>query len=273
MADTTRAQGRWPNAPLALVLAQVRFEPSPETGTDSVVHRLNEQIGNEFTRNNTLQQFSLVLGDGKPQQFVPSPETVGNDLLTEDGSRVLRVQSGALTYITSSYHNFPAFLAQWSGYIQALCGAESIRALRLGLRYVDFIIPSDGHIPENYLVEGFGRSPSVLGAQSPISWNLFDYEREAGGRLRIQYGRGFGPPSLPPDLMGTVPPPGSLTQQYAEGLSGVLDMDCWRPANEAMSADDIAGEFSALRDDIATAFRAIITPLATREWQTALPKG
>ena len=274
MTDTTGAQGRWPNAPLALVLAQVRFETTPETDTDAVVRRLTESVGQDFPRNNALQQFSFVLGEGNQQEFSSFPEAVGNDLMSEDGTRVLRSQQGVLTYTTSSYCDFPAFLTEWTGYMQVLCGTESIRVQRLGLRYVDFIIPAAGHLPEEYLADGFGRSPSVLGEQSAISFNLFDYEREEGGHLRIQFGRGFGPPSFPPDLIDTaLLLPGSLMQQYSEGLSGVLDMDRWRPANDMMTAHDIAHEFSDLRSDISNSFKAIITPLAIREWQTPLVRG
>lgn len=268
MNDTPKAQGRWPNAPLALVLAQVRFEPTPETGIEYLSAAIRERTGGEYPQTNALQQISFVVGENSAVSPIAQPVVVGHDLLTDDGTRSVRFQEGALTYSASTYHDFPTFMGQLNVLLGALCDAGAPRVLRLGLRYVDFVIPSQGHVPEDYLIDDFCRSPKVLGEQSPIAFSLYDYERDLGGRLRIHFGRGFGPPMLPPDLLDSVPPPQFLVAKYSSGVSGVLDIDRWRPANEEMSAQQIADEFVVLREDMARAFHAIISDHARTEWRT-----
>ena len=44
MSSHERALGQWPNAPLALVLAQVRFDPEVDTEYKEVAARLKAQL-------------------------------------------------------------------------------------------------------------------------------------------------------------------------------------------------------------------------------------
>lgn len=266
MTTTISALGQWPKAPLALVVAQVRFEPNAETEQTLLVGRIHETTGGVFPTTTEVRQFSFVVGEGGMQAPTQEPVVVALDLRSTDGSRSIRVQPGAITYSTSSYKDSRHFAKEWQQLLDALCASGEVRALRLGLRYVDFIIPTEGHVPEDY-VTGLGCSPAALGAQSPIAFVLYDFERDHGGRLRVQYGRGYGPPSLPPDLIDSVPPPAFLVAKYNSGLSAVLDMDRWRPVSDMMSAAVIAGEFQVLREDMASAFHSIISPFARNEWQ------
>lgn len=266
MTTQSNALGQWPNAPLAIVLAQIRFEPGPATEYTTLADKIRLATGDEFPVTNKVQQFSFVVGDGGQPSGSPEASIVAIDLRNDADRRSLRIQPGALTYSTSKYSDSGHFLSEWRKLLDILCHEGDVRVLRLGLRYVDFIIPTPGKVPEDYLV-GFGRSPEALGDQAPVAYSFYDYERANGGQLRIQYGRGFGPPVLPPDLMDSVPPPPFLVAKYSGGLSAVLDMDRWRPAAEVMSVDRIAEEFQLLRDDLAETFHRIISPAAVTEWQ------
>ncbi len=84
--------------------------------------------------------------------------------------------------------------------------------------------------------------------------------------MRVQFGRGFAPPSLPPDLDGSVLLPPVLLKKYTEGPSAVLDIDRWRVDSRRLLAGEIADEFQRLRDDICMTFSRIITPEAEAEW-------
>ncbi len=265
MATTLSALGQWPNAPLALVVAQVRYEPNPETEQALLVSRIRDATAGAFPVTTEVRQVSFVVGDSGTQ--APTQEAlIALDLRSADGARSIRIQPGAMTYATSSYQDSQQFAVEWRQMLDALCAGNEVRALRLGLRYVDFIIPTEGHSPEEY-VNGMGSSPEGLGSQSPIAFVLYDFEREQGGRLRVQYGRGYGPPSLPPDLIDSVPPPSFLVARYNNGLSAVLDMDRWRPALDMMSAEMLAEQFQILRKDMRTAFHNVISDLAKSEWQ------
>lgn len=267
MTATRQALGRWPNAPLALVLAQVRFEPTTENSPQLLAERIKQRTGSSYPHSIPLQQISFFVGQGNQPSIPHMPETAGIDLRNSAYVEAIRLQLGALTFTTSDYQHSADFAVQWRSLMDALCGTSELRVLRLGMRYVDFIIPSAGHVPEDYFLDGLGRSPAALGEQSPIAFNLYDYARPDGGQLRVQFGRGFGPPGLPPDLQDTVLPPVRLSTKSDSSLSAVLDMDRWRPCNEDMSAETITNAIEDLRLDIASSFKSIMSQLAFSEWQ------
>jgi len=139
---------------------------------------------------------------------------------------------------------------------------------RLGLRYVDFIIPTGGKVPEDYFIDGFGHSTDVFAETAQIAFMSPENYR-ADGAMRVQYGRGFAPPSLPPELEGSVQVPPALLEKYNKeqnGPSAVLDIDRWRNDTRRLQSEGIAEEFQLLRDDICQAFTRIITPEALAEW-------
>lgn len=264
--ENRKALGRWPNAPLALVLAQVRFKPTSETVPQLIVERIQHQFGGSLPRVVPIRQVTVLLGQTAQTQVAEQATVdVGFDMRDEVNAEAVRIQPDALTFMTSAYVDSGHFAAQWAGFMSALCGGGELHVTRLGLRYVDFIIPSAGHVPEDYFKD-LGQSPRALGQPAPVAFNLYEYARENGGRLRLQYTRGSGTPALPSDLQDTVVPPSQLATKNAGDVSAVLDMDRWRPVNELMAADVASDSLLALREDLASSFRSIMTELAETEW-------
>ncbi|MBU3907726.1 MAG: TIGR04255 family protein [Gammaproteobacteria bacterium] len=269
MSNHDQALGKWPNAPLALVLAQIRFDPEVDTEYKEVAARLKSALGERFPAMKAVRQVTLVFGNAP----VPAEESkanegeVGRELRSDDNRSALRVQDGVMTYTTSLYKDSPQFLAEWRSMLDCLCAAGGVKVLRLGLRYVDFIIPNAGKVPEDYFKDGFSHSTGVLGEVAQTTFISHEYPRGGDGAMRVQYGRGFALPSLPPDLDdGSVQIPPALLKKYTDGPSAVLDIDRWRVDSRRLQAEDIAGEFQRLRDDISMAFRRIIKPEAVAEW-------
>jgi uncharacterized protein (TIGR04255 family) len=268
VTDTGKSLGSWPNAPLALVVAQVRYQPSQPTDMPGLAQRFKDVAGQLFTEAQPVQQFSLVIGENGAPSSVPSIQVVGTDLRNDNGDRCLRLQEGAMTYHTSIYQGSEAFHDEWKLLLRVLCQDEPLNVVRLGLRYVDFIIPLEGEVPEDYFIEDFGRSPGIWGEQAPMQLNLYEYRRDNDGRLRIQYARGYGMPTLPPDLGDAAQPPGFLVRRYKSGVSGTMDMDRWRPAQgESMDEAKIGSEFTVMQADVREAFNRIISAKAKAVWQ------
>lgn len=266
MIVTAKALGKWSNAPLALVLAQVRFEPF--TGMDPAEFKaaFHSKIAAEFPQVIPIQQFSIQFGAAPIEQQASSSTIAGYDLISDDATRVVRIQSGVLTYTVTAYQGYTSFAADWDRLVAALCAIGEVKGLRLGLRYVDFIIPRDGCAPEDYVVAPLGRSPLTLAEQAPVILTLCEYPRSIG-QLRIQYCRGFGSPDYPPDLQGMVIPPSILQARYSAGPSAVLDMDRWIEfMPTVMQQVDISEHFQMMHDEMSTVFRQITTPDAHTEW-------
>lgn len=274
MTETRTALGSWTNAPLALVLAQVKFSPTPDTDPDLVLERIKLAAGSRFSSSQKLHQISFVFGpvgkvDAQPQQQTTSN---GYDLRTPENDEAFIVNPDAFTFVTAAYVDSTHFAERWKSFMDALFNGNELQVIRLGLRYVDFIIPSNGHSPEDYFHE-LGRSPSVLGKQSKLTTALFEYSREDGGALRVQYFRGDGDPGLPPDLQAGVSIPAHRSRRHAGEATGVLDMDRWCPSGRPMSSQSAANALLALRQDIAQGFRSIMTELAYQEWTGSTTKG
>jgi uncharacterized protein (TIGR04255 family) len=251
------------------VLAQVRFDPEVDNEYKAVSERLKAALGERFPAMKSVRQAMFVFGNLPVPPDAPTTNggEVGRELRRDDNRSALRVQEGAMTYTTSLYMDSPHFLAEWQSMLECLCAAGGIKVQRMGLRYIDFIIPTAGKAPENYFKDGFSRPPSALGEASPLTaFMSYEYPKGEGEAMRVQFGRGIAPPSLPPDLDGSVLPPPALLGNYIEGPSAVLDMDRWRMDSRRLQAEEIAEEFRRFRDDIRMAFNAIITSGARAEW-------
>lgn len=273
MSNHDQALGKWPNAPLALVLAQIRFDPEVDTEYKEVAARLKAALGERFPALKAVRNVTFVFGN-TPSAGVESKLNegeVGRELRSDDNRSALRIQDGAMTYTSSVYEDSKRFLAEWRSMLDCLCAAGGVKVQRLGLRYVDFIIPTDGKAPEDYFKDGFGHLTDAFGDIARTAFMSHEYARGTDGAMRVQFGRGFAPPSLPPDLEGTVQPPPALSSKYTEGQpSAILDIDRWRMDSRRLHAAEIADEFQCLRDDIRMAFGRIITPEAEAEWSDQL---
>lgn len=269
MSNHDQALGKWPNAPLALVLAQVRFDPEIDTEYKKVAERLKASLGARFPAVKAVRQRFWVLGgaNGAAGDAAANEGETGRELRTDDNRRSLRVQDGVMTYTTSLYKDSNSFLDEWRAMLEDLCAGGGIKVQRLGLRYIDFIIPTQGKVPEDYFKDGFGHLTSVFGEPAQAAFMSHEYPRGQDGAVRVQYGRGIAPPSLPPDLDGTVQPSPALIQRYvAPQPSAVLDIDRWRFDSRRLNAAEIATEFADLRSDVCNAFNNIIAPEAKAEW-------
>lgn len=275
MSDHDQALGKWPNAPLALVLAQVRFDPEIDTEYKVVAERLKTALGERFPAMKAVRQVAFVFGNmpGSAMESKPNESEVGRDLRSDDNRCVLRLQDGEMTYTTSLYEDSQHFLAEWQSMLDCLCASGGVKVQRLGLRYIDFIIPTTGKVPEDYFKAGFGDLPYVFEETAQTAFVSHEYPRGTNGAMRIQFGRGFARPSLPPDLDGSVTLPPVLLNKYTEGPSAVLDIDSWRVDSRRLQAAKIADEFQLLRDDICKAFKRIITREAEAEWSGQPAQG
>ncbi len=267
MTFKDKALGTWNNAPLALVLAQIRFTPFEACQPEEYVNAYISAIGAEYPHKTPIQQIQIGLGpNGLNEEPFGGPRILGYDLVNEATTKVVRIEPGVLTFSVTAYSQYSDFDAEWRRLLDLLGTIGEVHASRLGMRYVDFIVPSEGNVPENYVKSPLGVSP--LEEESPIVFNLYEPFRQMG-RMRIQYGRGFGPPQFPPDLQGLLAPPARLMKKYESGLSAVLDIDRWVEAPLLKSGSEIASTFTEMHDDMSAVFNQIITPFAKGEW-TAL---
>ena len=261
----TPVLGQWANAPLALVLAQVRFETFMDLNAVAVPFR--ERIEKVYPRVHPMQLVNLPLvGVVGAAPATPKGEIGGYVFSNAENTKSVTLDVGALTYAVTSYAKYEAHFENDLGeLIAAVSSIKELFVKRIGLRYIDFIVPSDGASPEDYVLEPFGRAPVLDGAATVTAFNLFDFAMSEG-RMRVQYGRGADQPELPPDLRNLDLAHSPIMTRKATGPTAILDTDRWGEPSLSMPAADIMASFSKVHKDMSSAFQRIISPRARKEW-------
>lgn len=269
------ALGKWANAPLVYVLAQVRFLESSQSTPENIRDSLIRRMGQRFTGVTPFATigFQFSLGGEQPVAPAPfSPTLSGFDLLSADMDAMLRIQQSNITLALNSYVDYPTFASEWMDILQVLSetGVEFVN--RMGMRYVDFIYPKEGALPEDYVLPpwSFQPGPNLPGALPGMSMasHLVDVAYPQG-RMRIQFARGFGSPGLSPELSGMLQPAQLERAKTASSdqASGVIDTDRWIDANMGADVNTLRANFDTIHTNLSLAFNDMVTPLALADWQ------
>jgi uncharacterized protein (TIGR04255 family) len=257
--------GQWLKAPLALVLAQIRFEPLLDI--EAISKAFQEKVEVPFPRLLTAHRLPFPMGGGEAASMVPSPQLVAFDFLNASRTKSIRLESNALTFSVTEYVKYDGhFETEWGQVVEALSSLKRLFVTRLGLRYVDFILPTEGALPSDYVVPPLGQALEIEGGQPKGQYSMVDYKMSQGA-LRIQYFQQAGQPLLPPDLQGPLEPP-TLTFDRAEDLTAILDTDRMIDVSDHFSHDEIMSSFSSMHSDLSGTFKRIITERAKKEWNT-----
>lgn len=265
------ALGTYPNAPLVFVLAQVRFLPSSQIDLDAMRNNLRKELPEEFAKINAVMGFNMTIEHViEVGQTANGKQVVlGYDFQSIDQKAVVRLAADAVTLAVNKYTNFPDFLKLWSTVMATLGTLGVNEVMRVGLRYVDFIYPREGKVPEDYMQEPFDyrKSTAVTGAigVAETSVHMQEYAFEEG-RMRIQYARGIGQPALPLELQGLqdVAPVHSRVSHF--GPTAILDTDRWIDGPRPSDVDSLQKDFRLLHTDLSNAFKQLTTQMAQSEW-------
>lgn len=270
------ALGHWPNAPLAYVLAEVRFEPVLEI--EKYVPPLQTRLRKNYPRFNRIEQVAVLqtasqqeVQSSSLQARLPPRWEFGSD---SNHVGVILLQH-SLVFHTTTYETYPIFSQAWREVMTQV--GECIPNLftkRIGLRYLDFILPNAGETPEDYAVDRLRCDPEPgLPYQSHHGLTLAQYDLEKGS-LGVRYLRGTGQPKLPPDLAELSLHPSVIMQRAvdAEQPTAVLDIDRFMELSAAYDVETLSGQFERLNDDVRKVFKALTTDHARTVWSEEPPK-
>lgn len=97
------ALGTLPNAPLVLVLAQVRFLPSMQYNLDAMREPVCRSLATEFPNVSPVYAFNVQLGGVFGQNLPPTQQTLmGFELRSADQRSVIRLSPDSITLAVSS---------------------------------------------------------------------------------------------------------------------------------------------------------------------------
>ena len=262
--------GAWSNAPLVYALAEVRTERLADIKNYQAKFAGRLRDGG-YPIQRILQSTKLV-ATGANVIFEPEPDAGVWEFATPDNKTAVMLRVNGIVLHATHYIDSKTFLARLQNMIEVFAEeVPSVYVNRVGLRYVDFVLPRKAETPEKYIHPqlnpdlGLGKQPGGITAT-----NLAIYPMNGDRRLAVRYTRGRGKPEMPPDLrvLSLEPSPLMKLDIKDDQPTAILDFDCsitYSPVDR-IDVDRLKKDFAAIYEDSYAAFLAAITPHARRVW-------
>lgn len=267
----------WNNAPLFYVLAHIQFNAIPAMAKyyPEIADRLRH-LGYPDAQEDkqSVLSFGVEIGGPPDMQKVAQREVLRWRLSNREKSACFLLLEDGLIYQATYYKGRDAFIAE------ARKGLEVVHEIvrldfvdRIGLRYLDAVMPKAGETLDQYLV------PEALGLGGKLDGSLQQAMVEAV--VRLPYGilvshaytltSQDGYPPMPAELLPlaiNINPRFKLSDDsISDGLITVLDNDCFIQERVEFSLPSITQKLNQLRDGVGFAFDVSITDFAREVWK------
>lgn len=253
------------NPPVYLTLAQVRFNPILKLADflPSIQESFRQAGYPDFDRQHIIS-IQLTTQEGQP----PAPTPVQQErflLGNVEKTHTFFLDGQSLTLQSTNYGQFETFSACFLDGLNIVNDAVKLAFTeRVGLRYLDRVMPQAGETIEQYLVDQVQGLYSRLGGRPLYSFT--EAMNEIGSikllsRVAIQE----GPLALPPDIQAGSMQISERFRSYV-GNSAILDNDGFVEGREAFSTKAVAEHLDAIHKVIESAFKTTATPYAFAAW-------
>lgn len=252
------------NPPVYLTLAQVRFNPVLKLadflpGIQESFRRTNFP---DFETQHGIS-IQVTIQDGKP---VPQPVPQETYLFGNvEKTHMFILDSQSLTIQSTNYGQFESFSRCFLDGLNIVHKAVQLAYTeRVGLRYLDRVMPQQDESLDKYLVDQVQGLTTKLGGKPVYSFT--EALNEVGNaklisRVVIQ----DGPLTFPPDLQ----PRNLIVEEKFtaySGLCAILDNDGFIDVRESFSDVKIYDNLDNIHKVIGAAFKATTTPYAFTVW-------
>ena len=252
-----------PHSPLIFVLAQVKI--SPVMAIEDRIPELQELFRKRgYPR---LSQRKIEVSAHGPDGQVEPQKTLRQwEFINKEGTASLLIDENGLTYQMARYEVFETLIESMRTALEIFTKqVEPDLLQRVGLRYVDLVVPTEGKAIHSYFAESL-RGFSISAEEDREAFFCESVSR-TGKDSRfvhryVEANRGFG---FPPDLL-----PVSLELRRDPGMKspfGLLDLDHHITVEEDFSVDSAIAHFEFLHHHQTLAFKASVTPAALEEWR------
>jgi len=256
-------------APVYFALAQVRFN------TVLTLEQYLPPIQESFRRMGYPDFDRAIILN---MNFVPtaSPalpsleQTARFQFLNENRTSGFLLEQGALTFQTTDYDTFEPFLKTMMSGLEIVHAAASLNySQRLGVRYLDAVMPSKGEKLDQYL------TPSVLGLSEKLSERHLEISvsetRTKRGATSLMsrtiiYNQEQEGVAVPPELHPIIL---NVADRFkrVKGQYGVIDTDSWLEERHKFDLATLDKNLRMLKENIALSFDLTVTPFAVSAWK------
>lgn len=262
---------RLSNAPVYYALAQVRF--NPVAAMSKYVGQIQDRLRHEGYPLYDPQQVTqlVVPGLGQAQQVEPRIMQTESWLITRgDRKAGFILEPSAITYHTTHYDTHNEFIPEL---LSGLAAVHEVATLdhvsRLGLRYLDAVLPRDGESVEQYLVGGlhgieFNATPRYRLTESVFGTDTGPLV--STGTLAIRVHRMTAPLGFPPDMQPNglmINPKFEMKEPRAHA---VIDMDHFVEGCMPVDMDNLGKQVLSLHATIKSVFEATTTGHTRDVW-------
>jgi len=260
-----RIDGRLDNAPVVYVLCQIRFSPVEKMA--DYVPAIQEALRAQYPVFEREQIGGVSLGPNGQPLFVQNESRWRFE--TRDEQVGYMLSTSQLITHTTAYVDSEDFRGRVvSGFRIVHEFAKLGFIQRIGLRFIDLIIPTASDRIEDYVNPSLvGFRPSVPGLTPDISQQFIRAHSTLGGTLLMRASRALHSSALPADLLPTTL---KLSRQPdPEQESMLLDWDHYiESANLDPDPDVLAEKLRSLKAPIAKIFEEAITAYAVKVWKS-----
>jgi len=253
-----------PNSPLIFVLAQIKI--SPVMNIAEKVPMMQEAFRKAGYPRLVQREIQTThhRADGAAHQIDTRHQW---EFINKEKTASVLVDAEGMTVQVTEYQIFEDFITMLRD-ATTLFDAEVQPSLmhRVGLRYVDLVVPSEGNSIVDYFQSGLRgfQLPKTESRKAFFSESVCETSANSTFVHRyIEAASGFG---FPPDLL-----PIHLELRREPRLQtpfGLLDLDHYSTHDEDFSVDTAIDQFWTLHEHQTLAFQASVTDKALEEWKT-----
>lgn len=260
------------HAPVYYVLAQIQFNPvsAMVKYVDEIQDILRRKGYTLFEPQEFTQlQFTMIDGQEAPK---PALEKTNQWLITKaDRSSGFILSKNGLVYHTTQYETHEHFFNSLIDGLKAVHEIVSLEHVnRIGLRYLDAVIPKAGEGVDEYLTDAL--HGIEFGAKRIQATNEFVFQTDIGpmigkGVLVLRVHRLNQELGFPPDLA----PNGLIVSEKFTNTGtishAVLDTDHYVEGIMPLDFESIAAQLDSMYRIIRLSFETIVTPHAIKVWE------
>lgn len=260
---------QWKKPPVYFVIAQVHY--SPVLNLASYIATIQEDFRKakfpDFkTGFNVTFNVGLLAGL-KPEDEQPMQRSARYLFSNAEGTETFILDPNGLTFQTTEYKTFDVLMETFLPRLDHLSSTLNLSySDRVGLRYLDAVMPQMGEPLENYLIsQVFGMRGKINGdVQHSFTETLVVVPE---GKLLSRVVMQAGPIGFPPDLQMS----GAgvkLAPRFAgyNGQYAIIDTDGFNDLRDQIDRSTIEKKFRNLHEHVDTVFHAIVTKKAVTAW-------
>jgi uncharacterized protein (TIGR04255 family) len=258
------------NAPVYFTVAQIQFNPvlNMEGYLPAIQDKMRIAHFPDFKRD-SVQQLTIPFasssqgGQVVAPSFVPRARSIFGNM---EGTTEFVLENNALALQTTAYDTFETFSKTLLDGLEIVHGALQLDfTQRVGLRYLDAVLPNQGESLSDYLTS------EVLGlalklTESKLSHSFSEtVTLSSKGKLVSRVIIQEGPVGLPPEILTLAPRIDPRFMQF-NGLHAIIDTDAFTEQRESFDIREIDQGLLALHDEIQKSFSLTVTPTALERW-------